>query len=74
MAERWHPQPVMHTPDDDRCFVAGDKRDQARQILHAEEHPTRRTSRQRVQRHNDHARDAFFTPQHKKSQRSAEKH
>ena len=26
MAERWHPQPVMHTPDDDRCFVAEHRR------------------------------------------------
>jgi hypothetical protein len=26
MAERWHPQSVMHTPDDDQCFVAEDKR------------------------------------------------
>jgi hypothetical protein len=26
MAERWHPEPLMHTPDDDRCFVAEDKR------------------------------------------------
>ena len=21
MAGRWHPEPLMHTPDDDRCFV-----------------------------------------------------
>jgi hypothetical protein len=26
MAERCHPQSVMHTPDDDQCFVAEDKR------------------------------------------------
>jgi hypothetical protein len=26
MAERWHPQPVIHTPDDDRCFVAEHRR------------------------------------------------
>jgi hypothetical protein len=26
MAERWHPEPLTHTPDDDRCFVAEHER------------------------------------------------
>jgi hypothetical protein len=26
MAERWHPEPLKHTPDDDRCFVAEHER------------------------------------------------
>jgi hypothetical protein len=26
MAERWHPEPLMHTPDDDRCFVTEHER------------------------------------------------